>query len=65
MLSGQHRVGRDEEEGGSRDGISCPIGLFLGILERIDIFGDALHVQMVLLHFILQHQHIEGMESAA
>ena len=26
MLSRNHGVGRDEEEGGSRDDISCPIG---------------------------------------
>ena len=31
MLSRNNGVGRDEEEGGSRDGISCPIGFILGI----------------------------------
>ena len=63
-ISGQNCVGRDEEEGGIRDEIACPLGLLLGIFECVDILGDALHVQMAVLHFILQRQQIKGMEAA-
>ena len=63
MLIRNHGVGRNEEEGGSRDGISCPIGFILGIFKRIDLIGDIFCVQMVVLNFILQFQHIEGMEA--
>ena len=65
MLSRNNGVGRDEEEGGSRDGISCPIGFILGIFKRIDVIGDVFCVQMVALSLILQCQHIEGMEATA
>ena len=63
ILSRNHGVGRDEEEGGSRDDISCPIGFILGIFKRIGVIGDVFRVQMVVLNFILQCQHIEGMEA--
>ena len=61
----QDCFGRDEEEGGRCDGIACLLGLIMGIFERIDVLGDALYVQMVVMHFILQGQHIEVMESDA
>ena len=64
-FSGKHCVGRNEEDDGSCDGISFPLRLLLGILESIDVLGDVLHFQMVVLHLILQQQHIEGMEAAA
>ena len=57
-----HGVGRDEEEGGSHDEIAFPLGLLLGIFERIDVLGYAFHIHMVVLHFILQIQQTKGME---
>ena len=63
MFSRNHGIGRDEEEGGSRDSIACPIGFILGIFKRIGVIGDVFRVQMVVLNFILQCQHIKGMEA--
>ena len=64
MLGGKHCIVQYEEEGGSRDGIGCPIGLLMGVFKRVGVPGDALHVQMVVLNFILQLQHTNGMEAA-
>ena len=65
MLSRNNCVGRNEEEGGSSDGISCPIGFISGIFKRIYVIGDVFRVQMVVMNFILQCQHIEVMEATA
>ena len=58
ISSGKHCDGRNEEDGGSRYGIACPLRLLLGIFERVDVLGDDLHIQMVVLHLLLQRQHI-------
>ena len=63
MISQHYGVSRTEEEGIHRYGVARSIGLFLQILERVDIIGDALHLQMIVLHFVLQCQHIEGMDA--
>ena len=36
------------------------VPLALGILEHIDILGDALKFEVVALHFIMQRQKVEG-----
>ena len=64
MLSRNYSVGRDEDQGGIRDGIACPIGFILGIFKHINVIGDVFRVQIVVLHFIFQRQNIEGMEAA-
>ena len=35
-------------------------GLPLGVLEHIDILGDALELEVVALHFVMQRQEFEG-----
>ena len=60
-----HVVSRNEEEGVRRYGVDRSFGLFLRILKRVDVLGDALHFQMVVLHFVFQCQHIDGMEATA
>ena len=51
-LSREHGVGCDEEEGGIRDWVDCPLGLILVIRKRIGLLWCSFHVQMVALHFI-------------
>ena len=41
-LQRQHGIGRNEEEGFRRDWISCSIGLFLLILECVNVHGFGL-----------------------
>ena len=62
MLSQQHDVSRNEEEGVNRFRIACSLGLLLRILERVDVLRDALHVQMLVLYLVLKCKYIEGME---
>ena len=50
----QHGVGRKEEKSRVRDRVARPVGLFLGILEFVDILGDTLHVLMVRLLLMLE-----------
>ena len=45
----QHGVGRNEEEGVFRYWVARSLGLFLCILECINVLRDALHVQMAVL----------------
>ena len=49
----QHGVSQNEEEGGRRYGVAQSLGLFLRIVKRSDILGDALYVQMVVLNLVL------------
>ena len=59
----QHGVGCEEEKSGVRDRVARPVGLFLGILEFVDILRDNLHVLMVRLHLILEIENVRGMEA--
>ena len=40
-------------------------GLPLGILEHINIIGDALNLKVVSLHFFMQRQEVEGVPAGA
>ena len=52
-LRRQHVVRRNEEEGVRRNWVTCSLGLFLRILECVDIIRDALHVQMLVMNLVL------------
>ena len=59
----QHGVGRKEEKSGVHDWFARPVGLFLVILEFVDILGDTLHVLMIRLNIILEIENVRGMEA--
>ena len=61
----QHGVGRKEEKSRVRDRVSHPVGLFLVILEFVDVLGDTLHVLMVRMHLVLDIENVRGMEANA
>ena len=52
-FAGQHRRAGEKEEGVICDGVSCPAGLPLGVLEHINILGDSLNFKMVALHLVV------------
>ena len=61
----QHGISRNEEEGVCRYEVSRSLGLFLRILKRVDVFRDALRVEMVVLRLVLKFQHIMVFDDTA
>ena len=61
----QNGVVCKEENIRVRDKFAHPVGLFLGILEFVDILRDTLHVLMVPLHLILEIENVCGMDTNA
>ena len=39
--------------------------LLLGVLEHIYILGDALDIEVIVLHFVVQCQKVEGVTNRA
>ena len=61
----QHGVGHEEDKSRVCDRVVRPVGLFLGILNFVDLLGDTLRVLMVQLHLILDIENVRGMEANA
>ena len=63
----QHRVCYNEEEGLVRDRvITCAtLGFLLGVLKCVYVLEDASAVLVVLLHFVLDREDVDGVKSAA
>ena len=64
-LAGQHRRAGEKEEGVLCDGTARPAGLLLGVLEHINILGDALNLKMVELHLVVHRQEVDGVPAGA
>ena len=64
-LTCEHRRGGEEQEGIVGNGASRPAGLPLGVLENINILGDALDLQMIALHFVMQRKEVKGVPDGA
>jgi hypothetical protein len=47
------------------NGHACPLWLFLGILQHVDILGDAFRLHLVGVHFCAEGDHINGVEFPA
>ena len=39
--------------------------MLLGVLEHIDIIGDALDIEALALHFVMQLQEVEGVPAGS
>ena len=44
---------------------SRPSGLSLCVLEHINILGDSFNLELIALHFVMQHQEVKGVPSRA
>ena len=64
-LTCEHCRQGEEQEGFVRYGASCPAGLPLGGLEHVNVLGDALDLQMIALHFIMQCKEVKGVLAGA
>ena len=64
-LTCEHRCQGEEQEGFVRYGASRPSGLPLGVLEHVYVLGDALDLQMIALHFIIQRMDVKGVPACA
>ena len=47
------------------DGHACPLCLLLGILQHVDVLGDAVRLHVVLVHVCSEGDHVHGMEAPA
>ena len=54
FLCAEHGVGRYDEKHCDADGVFGPLGFGLGVLECVDVLGNYLTLDMVMLHLILQ-----------
>ena len=61
----RERRGGEKQEGIVGNGASRPAGLPLGVLEHMNILGDALDLQMIALHFVMQRKEVKGMPAGA
>ena len=63
----QHRVCRVEEEGLVRDRVitRATLGFIMGGLECVYVIEDAFAVLVVLLHFVLKREDVDGANAAA
>ena len=43
----------------------CPAGVLLGVLEHINILGDALNLQMIAMHRIVHRKEVKGVPDSA
>ena len=64
-LTCEHSRRGEEEECFVGDGASRPAGLPLGVLEHVYVLGDALDLQMIALHFIMQRKEVQGVSDGA
>ena len=61
----EHRRGGEKQEGIVVNGASHPTGLPLGVLKHINTLGDALDLQMIALHFVMQREEVKGVSAGA
>ncbi len=45
------------------DGHARPLCLFLSILQHVDVLGNAVHLDVILMHFSAEGNHVYGMKS--
>ena len=64
-LTCEHGLTRKKEQGFIGDCSTCPSGLPLHVLEHVYVLGDALNLELVALHFIMQRQEVEGVPDSA
>ena len=63
LLRREHRGGRDIQHGCVRDwvGLVDAEGRALGILEHVDVLGDAVGLLVILPHVDLEAEGVDGM----
>ena len=64
-LRPEHPCASEEEERFFGDCVTGSPCLFLCILEHINILGDPLYFEVVVLHLIMLIQKVEGMTTCA
>jgi hypothetical protein len=47
------------------DGHARPLCLFLSILQHVDVLGNAIRLDVILMHFGAEGNHVNGMKSPA
>ena len=63
LLHAENGVRCDDDKHFVGDGVVGPFGLGLGVFEVVYVFGDALTIEMVPLHLVLECEDIKGMDN--
>ena len=64
-LTCEHVRARKKDQGLVGDRFFCPAGLPLRVLEHVNVLGDSLNLEVVALHFVMQHQEVKGVPDDA